>query len=269
MKDDVLRKDLLTELRALRRGPGPFGLDRVAVFELLTDFVGGGSVELAYTTLLDVLDRDGKDPDGPIRAFFETAGHDTAGENLDERLKRYAANHNVEQRTGLRRSDRGAEQLSYILRDAFNYDRPWANIYAVQNGNLVNLSVTVNIPEHSQWRRPHIYINGEFQEGRRFELRNSEDIPDLVTGHEMFRDIKLDTTVDDDTPLLEIRVVWVMPVWPSWQNGTQLSDPRLFAKLVNNRDHSAELSINWANEEAANSRDRPLAEYPGWIKSAE
>lgn len=65
-------------------------------------------------------------------------------------------------------------------------------------------------------------------------------------------------------PLLEVRVGWVMPVWPSWQNGTHLVDPRLYAKLVNNRDHSAELSINWANEEAANSRDRPLAEYPGW-----
>lgn len=85
----------------------------------------------------------------------------------------------------------------------------------------------------------------------------------LVTGHERFPDMELDTTVDEDTPLLEVRVVWVMPVCPSWQSGMHLVDPRLYAKLVNNRDHSAELSINWANEEAANSRDRSLAEYPG------
>jgi hypothetical protein len=265
VKDDVLRQDLLAELRALRRGPGSFGLDRVATFEMLTEFVGGGSVELAYTTLLDILERDGMDSDGAIRAFFETAGLDITGENLDERLKSYALLHRVEQRTGLRRSDRGAEQLSYILRDVFNYDRPWANIYAVQNRNLINLNVSVQMPEHSQWRRPHVYINGEFQEGRRFELHDDEDIPNLVAGREMFRDIELDTTVDDDSPLLEVRVVWVMPVWPSWQNGTQLSDPRLFAKLVNDRDHSAELSINWVNEDAARSRARPLAGYPGWV----
>lgn len=262
VRDDALRHDVLTELRTLRRGAGLLGVDRVALSEILVDFVGRGSVEQAYTTLLDVLERDGTDPDGPIRAFFETAGFDTSGENLDERLKAYAIRHHVEQRTGLRRSDHGAEQLSYILRDAFNYDRPWANIAAAQSGRLVALTVAVEIPSHSKWRRPHVYINGVFQEDRQFELHDSDTHPILVTGYEVFRDLELDITADEDTPLLEVRVVWVMPVWPSWQSGIHLVDPRLYAKLVNNRDHSAELSINWANGEAANSSDRPLADYP-------
>jgi len=60
VKDDPLREDLLTELRALRRGAGPFGQDRVALSEMLIDFVGRGSIEQAYTTLLDVLDRSAK-----------------------------------------------------------------------------------------------------------------------------------------------------------------------------------------------------------------
>lgn len=264
MKDDPIRLELLAELRLLRRGSGSLGIDRIALAKMLIDFVGRGSVEQAYTTLLDVLNREGKDPETPIHAFFEAAGHRTVGENLDERLKSYAAAHNVDQRTGLRRSDRGAEQLSFILRDGFNYERPWANIIAVQSGALVTLAVAVELPEHSQWRRPHVYINGTFQEDRQFELHDSETNPMLVTGRERFPDLELDTTVDEDTPLLEVRVVWVMPVWPSWQNGTHLVDPRLYPKLVNNRDHSAELSISWVNEEAANSRDRSLAEYPGW-----
>lgn len=265
MQDDPLRADLLAELRTLRRGPGPFGQDRVAQLEMLIDFVGRGSVEQAYTTLLDVLDREGKDPESPIRAYFEAAGYGITGGNLDERLKIYSVTHNVDQRTGLRRSDRGAEQLSFILRDGFMYERPWANLIAVQSGPLVTLSVSVELPEHSKWRRPHVYINGRFQEDRQFELHDSETNPMLVSARELFRDLQLDTSVDDDTSLLEVRVVWVMPVWPSWQNGTHIVDPRLYAKLVNNRDHSAELSVNWANEEAANSRDRPLAEYPGWM----
>ena len=268
VKDDPLRQDLLTELRALRKGPGPFGLERISLSEMLTDFVGRGSVEQAHTTLLDVLDRDGKDADGDIRAYFETAGLATSGDNLDERLKNYANAHHVDQRTGLRRSDRGAERLSFILRDEFNYERPWANIVAVQSGKFVMLDVSIEIPEHSKWRRPHVYINGEWQEGREFELHDSDTNPMLVTGHETFTDVELDTDADEDTPLLEVRVVWVMPVGASGQNGAHLVDPRRYAKLVNNRDHSAELSINWANGAAANTRDQALAEFPDWSAQA-
>ena len=248
----------------LRRGPGPLGIDRIALAEMLTDFVGGGSVEQAYTTLLDVLDRDGKDPDGPIRAFFETSGFETEGENLDERLKTYARIHSVEQRTGLRRSDRGAEQLSYVLRDVFNYDRPWCNIISVQEGSYAKVGVAVHLPDHAKWRRPQVYINGEFQEGCRFELHDDPDIDTVVVGREEFEDIELTVTADEDTPLLRVQVFWVMPVWPSWQNGTHLCDPRLFSKLVNARDHSAELTISWFDEAAANSWQQPLAKYPGW-----
>lgn len=267
MKEDALRQELLAELRAFRRAQGAFGLERLALAELLTELVGQGSVEQAYTMLLDVLNREGKDAEGDIRAFFETAGLDTAGNNLDERLKTYAAVHFVDERTGLRRSDRGAERLSYILRDELNYERPWCNLIAVQDGNFAVVDVSIEIPEHTQWRRPHVYINDVFQERRGFELRDSETHPMLVTGQERFATIELNVEADEDTALLEVRVVWVMPVWPVWQSGAHLADPRLYTKLVNNRDHSAELSIHWANAAAAASRGRPLVrqtnEWPG------
>jgi hypothetical protein len=63
VKDDALREELLAELRVLRRGPGPFGQDRVAESEMLIDFVGRGSVEQSHSTLLDVLDREAEDPE--------------------------------------------------------------------------------------------------------------------------------------------------------------------------------------------------------------
>lgn len=86
VKHDPLREDLVTELRALRRGAGTFGQDRLADSEILIDFVGCGSVEQVYTKLLEVLDREGKDYEAPILAFFEATGHGIEGENLDERL---------------------------------------------------------------------------------------------------------------------------------------------------------------------------------------
>lgn len=237
-----MRAELLEELRSLRRSPGPFGLDRIAKSEALTDFVGRGSTEQAYSTLLDVLARDGADPDGDIRAFFETSGHEREGRNLDERLSSYAAARFIDKRTALRRSDRGAEQLSYILRDAYLYERPWANLIVRQHDDLVTAKVAVEIPEYTQWRRPHVYINGVFQPDREFELHDSDTHPMLVSGVETFPDVALRLD-DPEGDLFELRVVWVMPVWPSWQSGAHLTNPDYYAKLVNNRDHSAEVSV--------------------------
>ena len=261
MKEDVIRLELLAELRAFRRGSGPFGIERVALSEMLTEFVGRGSVEQAYAKLLDLLRRDGSDAEGDVRAYFETAGLDTPGQNLSERLASYSLRHHVEERTGLRRSDRGAERLSFVLRDEFNYERPWANIFVVQDGAFAELSVSVNLPSHSHWRRPVVFINDKEQERREFELQDSDVVPGFVFGLERFRRHPLNIEAGEDDPLLEIRVIWVLDVWPTWQSGVQLTDQRLYVKLANNRNHSAELMVNWVNAEAAASRDHPLVPY--------
>lgn len=264
MKDDPLRLELLAELRTLRRGTGPFSIERVALSEMLTEFVGRGSVEQAYTKLLDALRRDGSNTESDVRAFFETAGLDVEGSNLDERLKAYAATHFVDERTGLRRSDRGAERLSFVLRDEFIYERPWANIFLVQDGAFAELSVSVHLPEHALWRRPIVYLNDELQERREFELHDSDVVPGFVVGFERFPSHPLKIGASEDEPLIEVRVHWVPDVWPTWQSGVQLTDPRLFVKLANNRDYSAELSIRWVSAEAADSREHPLVPYrPG------
>lgn len=261
MKDDPLRRELLDELRVLRRGAGALGIERVALSGEITDFVGHGSTDQAYTRLLDILDREGTDPEGDIRAFFETAGYDSEGANLDERLKHYAATHHVDQRTALRRSDRGAEKLSYILRDDYQHDRPWVNVPLVQQGAVAAFKVSVHMPSHMMWRRPHVYINGEFQEGLEFELHDDEEVDGFVVGQESFGDIPLDVSVDENSPLIEIDLVWIMPVWSSWYIGAHIADPRLYAKLLTSRDHRATIGIVWADEAAAATRDDPLQVY--------
>jgi len=261
MKDDTLRRELLTELRALRRGSGPLAIERVAFSEMLIDFVGRGSVEQAYTKLLDAHRRDGSDAESDVRAYFETAGLYTPGENLNERLAAYAARHHVEERTGLRRSDRGAERLSFVLRDEFNYERPWANILLVQDGAFAELSVSVHLPSHALWRRPIVYLNDEPQERREYELHDSDVVPGFVVGFERFPRHPLNLDAGEDDPLIEVRVHWMPDVWPTWQSGVQLTDPRLYVKLANNRDYSAELTVHWVSEAAAASRAHPLVPY--------
>jgi len=263
MKDDIIRKELLAELRRLRRAPGPFSEARVAGAEMLIDYAGSGSVEQTFTFLMDLLERDGSDPEGDVRAFFETAGHETAGNNLDERLRAYGSHHHVDERTGLRRSDRGADQISYVIRDQFHYDRPWCNLVVVQDGDQATLRVAVEMPERSQWRRPHVYIDDVKQEGREFELHDSKAASGYVTGVEIFRHVPLRVDATEDEPLLAVRVFWIMPVWPFWQTGAHIVDPRIYAKLVNNREHSAELLIYWVNAEARAAAG-PLARFPDW-----
>jgi hypothetical protein len=263
MKDDIIRKELLAELRQLRRAPGPFNEVRLGGAEMLIDYAGSGSVEQAFTFLMDLLDRDGADAESDVRAFYETAGYDTSGNNLDERLRAYATRHHVDERTGLRRSDRGADKISYVIRDQFHYDRPWCNLVAVQDGDQVTLRVAVEMPERSHWRRPRVYINGELQDDRSFELHDSKTASSYVTGVEIFRNVPLNLDASEDEPLLELRVFWIMPVWPFWQTGAHLVDPRIYAKLVNNREHSAELFIYWASEEAKVAGG-PLAHFPEW-----
>ena len=69
--------------------------------EMLTDVVGRGSIERAYGAMLDALVRHGADTESDIRAYFDTSGFQTPGDTLDARLKVYAEEHHVEQRTGL------------------------------------------------------------------------------------------------------------------------------------------------------------------------
>ncbi len=218
-------------------------MERTATSEFLTDVVGRGSVERAYGAMIDALVRHGADPEGDIRAYFDTSGFQTDGDTLDQRLKAYADTHHVEQRTGLRRSDRGAEKLSYILRDALTIERPWGNVSVHEAGGFVTARVSVDVLHNSLWRRPHVYINGEFQDDREFELHDSPTSEFFATGREDFAAVPLrqPTTPQDDE--YKLHVLWVMPVWPIWMVGTSLSTPRLVSTFVTERESGATITL--------------------------
>lgn len=240
MKDDPLRQDIETELRSLRTKPGALDVDGVADAEVLTDVVGRGSTERAFTTLMALLDTHGDDPDGDIRAYFETCGLGLAGHNLTERLKAYGARHFVDSRTGLRRSNRGAAQLSYILRDKLPYERPWGHIAVTENDGLVRVKVWVDVFHGSKWRRPVVYINGELQK-RKFVLHDSQN--DLfATAEEVFENIPLGA--QSATPaLFSVTVNWAMPIWSAWKVGAALTSSGLYVVLTTERSPGAELQL--------------------------
>lgn len=241
MKEDPLRIDIEGELRALRTKSGPLDVDRIASAEILTDVVGRGSTERAFTTLMALLDLHGGDPDGDVRAYFETCGHELDGNTLNQRLEAYEARHFVDGRTGLRRSNRGASQLSYILRDQLPYERPWGHIAVTESGGFVRAKVWVDVFHGAKWRRPQVYVNGGFQE-REFALRDSTD--DLfATAGEVFDNVPL-LRLNQDNPLFEVTVHWAMPIWSAWKVGAVLTTPGLYAVLTTERRPGAEVAIH-------------------------
>ncbi len=241
MKDDPLRMDIERELRALRKRSGPLDIDRIASAEVLTDVVGRGSTERAFTTLMALLDLHGGDPDGDVRAYFETCGHGLPGDTLNQRLEAYEARHFVDSRTGLRRSNRGATQISYILRDQLPYERPWGHIAVTESDGLVRAKVWVDVFHGAKWRRPQVYING-VQQQRDFELHDSDN--DLfATAKEVFERVPLLPSAPDE-PYFVVTVHWAMPVWSAWKVGAAITTPGLYVVLTAERHPGAEVAIH-------------------------
>lgn len=244
MKDDPLRRELYQELRQVRRRSGPFGIERTATSEFLTDVVGRGSIERAYGALIDALVRHGADPESDIRAYFDTSGFQTDGDTLDQRLKAYAAAHHVEQRTSLRRSDRGAEKLSYILRDTLTIERPWGKIAISEVDGLVIAGVQVDVLHNAQWRIPHVHINDVFQDGCEWELHDSPTSEFFATAKENFYNIPLRPPENPGDDELKIQVFWVMPVWPIWVVSTGLTTPGLMSSFITERNSGATITLS-------------------------
>ncbi|MHA7271203.1 hypothetical protein [Arthrobacter sp. HLT1-20] len=242
MPDDPIREELHTELRALRRGFGVFGEHRLTELFQIIDFVGEGSVEHAFTVLVDLAAQHGGDSDGDIRAYFESCGLETPGDTLDARLATYASTHFVDARTARRRSDRGANQLSHIIRDRYIFERPFGNLFVSQRETRLLVGISIGVPEHSAYRRPRVTVDGEYQDHLKFELHESST-PLLLCADEKIEVILDRANEVGGEPLTTIGIYWVMPVWPTWQLGAHMSDPKLFSKISIERNNSVLLTV--------------------------
>lgn len=241
MVDDPLREELHKELRSFRRGPGPLTRQRLSGHYQLIDFVGHGSMEQAFDVLMNLATVHDDGDDGTIRAFFESSGLNTTGDNLDQRLGECSRKRFVTERTILRRSDRGAVQLSEIIRDGYLYDRPLGNVYADQVGNILSIRMSIEVPDGMAYRRPKVSTGGVIQD-LTFALRESK-IPDMLRAEESL-DIPLDLSGSDRAErIATVEIYWIMPVWVSWMLGAHMENPGLFATVSVERTSSARIDI--------------------------
>jgi len=258
MISDPTRELLVAALRRLRRAPGAFNKQRVAADDALREWIGEGDLDQAWSVLAGLVERHQHDLDGDIHAYFTTCGWTMPGDTLDARLKGYAAKHHVDERTALRRSDRGAIKLAQVLRDHLLYDRPLARIYVYQDGSNVRSWVDVYIEKNGDWRRPRVYVNGQRLEQLTFNLNPSRHMTGYLSCSEPLPELKLDLATGKFEPLLSIRVIWAMPIWPAWDLTSHMVDERLFSRLTVDKEGSAEVRLYWFGDQAFESRGEPL-----------
>lgn len=243
---DPLQRDIRDELRQLRRSLTPFDEADVSACVALVTYLGMGSAAQAFSTLLAIGQKHGKESEGDIRAFFETSGHGMDGDTLDGRLANYAQAHSVDPRTGLRRSDRGIDRLGALIRDGLPFERPWGNVIITQSGVLVEGQIRINVERGTTVSRPRVWTNGVELENLSFSFREAAYSERMLSATELIPPSDLDADVEGDAALFALRIVWNMPVWPQWYVGAQLADPRLMSVLSTNRNFETDIAVNWA-----------------------
>ena len=242
VKDDPLRQQLLAELRALRRGDGAFSADRLVDCEALVRVVGMGSVEQLGGTLLEMFKRYGLEPEGDVRAYLETSGIGLDGNSLNQRLTSYAANHHVDTRTGLRRSDRGAAKLATLFRDEELFFRPWGHLTLYQFGRRVLASIALHMDPSSEYQPPAVWVNDQLLDSLDFRFEAPSEQTGYVRALQHVDQFELEP---DAEWLFKIDVEWRTGVWPQWVLAAQLADPRLVAKIQTQRNYMTEATITW------------------------
>ncbi|PPF20837.1 hypothetical protein C5B95_07165 [Rathayibacter sp. AY1A7] len=219
-----------------------------------------GSVEQAHATLFEMFKRYSVEPDGDIRAFLETSGVGLRGTSLNKRLEAYALAHHVEERTGLRRSDRGADKLATLFRDEALFFRPWGHLTIYQFGSRVLASIALHADPGSEYSPPAVWINDQRLENLAFEFSAPSDRTGYIRALQHVDGFELEPA---GKWLFKIDVEWRMPVWPQWVLAAQLADPRLVAKVQTQRNFMTEATITWGAWPGEHPhRSLPFAGFP-------
>lgn len=162
--------------------------------------------------------------------------------------------HNVDPRTAFRRSDRGADPISYLIRDSYFGVCPWRHISLIQNGPGARFRLEVSVDSGAKWSQPYLTVNGQEVDCDVFNLHDAVQDP-MRSRAVHFRDPDLMVREQKrGFARYRIRIHWQMPVRPTWQISATIADPRVFARIFVSRDNSVSGDLDWSPRE---DTDRP------------
>ncbi|MCA4996806.1 hypothetical protein HWD35_18990 [Tsukamurella tyrosinosolvens] len=256
-RKDIVRDRLREELRAIRRSPGLPSIDRIAGQDTLVDVLGDGDLVRAWVQLGRLYDDHGKDPETDIGAYFYLAGWEVGLNTVERRATRYAEQFAVDERTAIRRADRGLRTLADLVRDLDETARPWGLITLFQSGPTVDVIVRLMLAYES-WRPAVIQVNGDDISDPDFTLHRDQQVVGGYYHQIVLKKLPLNLDVVRFEPMLSVRVHWPMPIWPTWQARWYIADRRLAAHARTFRDRTFEMQLEWTQDEAVQAAP-PLA----------
>jgi len=239
--DDTTRF-LIRGLRELRRSQGDSLEERLLQNRNLLVELGNGSLSRSLAALRHVRRKFAADREGDVSAYFFTLDHRTAATTLDSRLKSYARRFHVDERTALRRSDRGVVKIAEIVRQGFRYDRPWVVVTVAQDDTGIRCFFRGSLPTGSTWTTPVIYLNGS-------RLRDLEvtQHPDDAERREWFSvdlpRMELDWSAPEHEAMGTLVIAWAPGLAPMWDLVNYLPDYRIYARLSTEDNLIAEVTV--------------------------
>jgi len=257
---DPIRDELLRQLRAIRKMSGLPTIERLGGHGELIEALGMGDIERAWHRLLRLREEHGTDPETDIGAYFYLSGWDIGRDSLNQRISVYYQAFSCNERTALRRADRGASKLATIIRDHSETNRPWGLITVFQSGAKADFIVRLMMAYES-WRPAEIRLNGQDISEPTFTLHKNPDVAggyyyQLIAGA-----VPLDITVVNGGTMASLVIHWPMPVWPTWQTVARVVDSRIWMRTRTFRDRGLEARLEWHpatkfSDPADQTRDR-------------
>lgn len=240
---DPTRDELIRELRIFRKGAGHPSIVRLNGLHYLTEILGEGIKEKAFDEIGELYEAYGKDPETNIGAFFYLAGWNIGLESVDERRVSYRDRYYVDVSTAWRRSERGIQELTTIVRDLDEKFRPWAFIAIFQNRDTFQPFLHFNLG-YETWSKPSVFIDDVEQEID-FHVHYDPDNELRYTRRIILPDQPLNLDVEFGEAMAVLRVVWNMPAWPIWSLGSWTADPRIMTRMRTFRNRAVEVSLEW------------------------
>lgn len=261
MTADELTRSLVQSLRVLRKSQGDNLEERLLQNDTLLVQLGSGSLNRTMAALCHIRRKYATDREGDIPAFFFTVDHRSPSATLDSRLMAYARRFHVDERTALRRSDRGARKIAEIARQGFRYDRPWVVVILAQDETGIRCFFRGSMPPGSDWTNPVVYLNGS----RVRDLTVTKE-RDRTEGREWFRvelpRMELDWTVGEHDAMGTLVIAWQPGLTPMWDLVSYLPDYRIYARLSTEDSLMAEVTVRrWATT-VASAQDPPGVSSP-------
>lgn len=151
------RQRVASELRALRKRPGPLDAAKLTSAPAIIRAFGGGDPNTALIRLIDIGREFG---DREIDAALGSMGHGLESVPLLDRLSEYGERHFVDARTVRRWSDSGIQKLAQLVIGRSPWVQPRLRQILIADDRGVKLALDLRVPANLRMHAPEVSVNG-------------------------------------------------------------------------------------------------------------